>query len=606
MKAIQLISLQHELGMSIGLELNLQRMLKRFSNVCIRQLGLSSMHYYKFQIESNNGLLSGLNKFSEVEHILSIPKIDDNSQGFELSSAMETFSSGHTAYFAQHNSKTNEYIYYLELENFGIIELHRFNRKIEENIFNLLKPIIKRLTISCQASIEHEHLLQAIEARKEAEQAISHLAFHDELTDLPNRRFFMESLSKDISRSTRHGFYGAVLFLDLNRFKVINDTLGHATGDHLLIEVAQMLKSIVRAEDTVARLSGDEFVIQVSKIAPEEKNRVKAINLMLDKIHQLFSKPIEAGKYKLHVTPSIGVEMYPNGEATADDILHHADTAMYQAKALGGNASSFYDQRLSEGLKLRLELEKELQEAVKHKKHFSLCFQPQFNSIGDCIGAEALIRWNNPKHGFVSPADFIAIAEETGLMLEIGQWVVWQTFEYLQKMVKKGLPKTFKKMSINVSAIQFSQEDFITNLLAIVDKKSVPAELLSIELTESSLIKNIDQVIEIISSLREHGITTSIDDFGTGYSSLAYLSRLPIETLKVDQTFVRGIHADKSNRAIVEAIMALGKSLHVNIIAEGVETLDELNCLQELGCENFQGYYFSRPISFDELYSRDY
>ena len=260
------------------------------------------------------------------------------------------------------------------MDKLGVIAFHRISKPIEDNIFELLKPIFKRLAVSCQASIEHQHLLHAIEARKKAEEAIRHLAFHDELTDLPNRRLLMECLTKDISRSIRHGFFGAILFLDLNRFKVINDTLGHATGDQLLIAVAKILENIVRKEDTVARLSGDEFVIQFSKIATEENESRQAVQSVLDKIHRVFSRPIRAGEHILHVTPSIGVEMYPNGDASADDILHHADTEMYQAKALGANTSLFYDKQLSDDLQLRLALEKELQVAVKHTEQFELFY----------------------------------------------------------------------------------------------------------------------------------------------------------------------------------------------------------------------------------------
>lgn len=603
MKAIQLISLQHELGMSIGLDFNLHIMLKAFTKVCIRQLGLSSVHYYFFQTEHDDVVLPNTNNKSKIKHFLSIPKRNESDQGYNFSAAEKKISNNRSKIFSTHNKETNEYIYYMALEQIGIVALHRFNRPINDNIFELLKPILKRLTISCQASIEHKHLLHAIEARKKAEEAISHLAFHDELTNLPNRRLFMDSLAKDISFSKRHSFFGAVLFLDLNRFKVINDTLGHATGDRLLIAIAEILKSFVRKEDAVARLSGDEFVIRFSNIATEKYESRKAIQSVLDKIHRIFSKPIRAGEHILHVTPSIGIEMYPNGDATADDILHHADTAMYQAKANGVNASSFYDEQLSADLKLRLELEKELQVAAKHTEQFELFYQPQYRSDGICIGAEALIRWNNPYRGIVLPSIFIPIAEETGLMLEIGQWLIVQACEHLEVLYKKGIPKTFKKLSINVSAIQFSQENFVSNLLDIIKEKSVPLEIFNIELTESTLIKNIDEVIDIISELRKEGVTTSIDDFGTGYSSLSYLSRLPIETLKIDQAFVRNIHSDKGNRAIVDAIMALGKSLHLNIIAEGVETDDELTCLKELDCNQYQGYYFSQPIPYEDFFT---
>lgn len=601
MKAIQLISLQHELGMSIGLDLHLQTMLKEFTKVCIRQLGLVSVHYYFLQVEDGDAVLPNTDDKAKIRHLLSIPKKSESDQGYELSSAINKILGDGNKHFSTRNKETDEYIYYLALDNIGIIALHKFHTPIDDIIFEVLTPILKKLTISCQASIEHQHLLHAIEARKKAEEAINHLAFHDELTGLPNRRLFMDSLTKELSRSQRHGFLGAVLFLDVNRFKVINDTLGHATGDQLLMTIAEILTSIVRTEDTVARLSGDEFVIQFSRIAGNYSDARKAIQSVLDKIHRVFSEPIRAGEHLLHVTLSVGVEIYPNGNASADDILHHADTAMYQVKTHSSSVSLFYDKQLSADLTLRLALEKELRVAVKNPEQFELLYQPQYTANGICTGAEALIRWNNPDRGVISPAIFIPIAEESGLMLAIGQWVTRQACEDLEGLIKKGVPKTFNKLSINVSPVQFSQENFVPSLLSIIKEKSVPPEMLGIELTESTLIKNIGEVVDIISELREQGITTSIDDFGTGYSSLQYLSCLPIETLKIDQAFVRNIHSDIGNRAIVDAIMALGNSLELNIIAEGVETGEEFACLKNLECKHYQGYFFDRPMPYDNF-----
>jgi len=606
MKAIQLISLQHELGMSIGLDLNLETMLSRFAKVCVRQLGLSGLHYYLLQTENRAVVLPNTNEQSQIQHLLSIPKRSTVDQGYELSSAIKKLlptSSMMSQRFSTYNEATKEHIYYLTLGSIGIIAVHRFNRPIEERVLDLLIPILNKLTISSQAAIEHEQLLYAVKARDKAEQAIRHLAFHDELTGLPNRRFFMETLTRDLAYSKHHGFFGAVLFLDINRFKGINDTLGHGTGDQLLILVAKMLKNIVRIEDTVARLSGDEFVIQFSKVAIKELECKKSISTILDKISNAFSKPIRAGEHTINVGISMGVEIYPQNDASADKILHHADTAMYQVKQSNTNVPAFYCKKLSESIGLRLKLEKELHIACKNTEQFELIYQPQYTINGTCIGAEALIRWNNPVRGVVSPNDFIMIAEETGLMLDIGQWVISQACHDLKILHRHGLPDTFKKLSINVSPIQFSQGNFANNLLGIVNESEIPSQILSIELTESTFIKNVDDTIQVIAKLREGGITTSIDDFGTGYSSLAYLSKLPIETLKIDQAFVRDIHAKKSNQAIIKAIVALGKSLDLNIITEGVETELELKCLENLECKNYQGYYFSRPISYDKFFT---
>ncbi len=602
MKTIQIISLQNELGMSIGLHLNLKEMLKEFTKVCIRQMGLSSVHYYILQDEEGNTVLPEANKTYEIKHLISIPERSKSNHGYNFSSALKMIHEHEfTKISYQENKNTNEHIYYLPLEGIGVISLHRSSRPLEDIILNLLTPILKRLRVSCLACIQYEHLLHQIEATKKAEEKIRYQAFHDELTGLPNRRMFIEYLKKDMSRSERHGFWGAVLFLDLNRFKAINDSLGHAAGDQLLIAVSKILKNIIRKEDTVSRFSGDEFVIQFSKIGVVKPEAIKAIKSVLHKIHQEFSNPIKADNHTLNITPSIGVEIYPNGDLTADDILHNADTAMYHAKSQGPNNSFFYDEKLSLDLIFRLELEKELQSAIKDTDQFELVYQPQYATNNTCIGAEALIRWKNPSRGYVSPAQFIPIAEETGLMLDIGRWVLLQACRDLKVLKEDGFPDNFKSISINVSAIQLSRENFADELLEIVRENSVPENMLSIELTESALIKDVNEIIGIISKLRKNGIKTSVDDFGTGYSSLSYLSQLPIETLKIDQAFVRNIHSDNSSRAIVIAIIALGKSLNLNIISEGVETDEELHCLKGLGCENFQGFYFSRPIPFEAL-----
>ena len=598
---IQLVSLLHELGMAIGLDLQLQSMLKQFTKVCIRQLNLTSIHYYILQDAEGKVALANTGQDVRIKHFLSIPEKKNKTQDNELPDFVNNIPNEDCNYFTVYRQENNEYVYFYTLGKIGIIKLHRSHRQLDEIILELLKPILRRLTVSCQASIEHEQLLNAINAREEAEKAISFIAFHDDLTRLPNRRLLKENLSQDIARSKRHGFFGAVLYLDLNRFKMINDTLGHTTGDQLLITVANILKGIARKEDTVARLSGDEFVVQLSKIASKHSECSKSIESILDKIHQAFSVPIIAGNHVLHVTPSIGVKVYPGGDEDVDDILHHADTAMYQAKKKGRNVSVFYEEQLSIELKFRLNIEKELQLAVKELNEFELHYQPQYTVDGTCIGAEALLRWNNSTHGRVSPAVFIPIAEKTGLMLDLGEWVIEQACQHASILKENGLPESFKKISVNVSALQFSRRDFIRNTMEKIEKNNITPELLGIELTESTLIKDIDEIINTISKLRDLGISTSIDDFGTGYSSLAYLNRFPIDTLKIDQAFVRDIQSNHGNLAIVDTIMSLGKNLNLSIIAEGIETEEELNCLDALNCKYFQGYYFSKPVPFSDL-----
>ncbi|MES2627239.1 MAG: bifunctional diguanylate cyclase/phosphodiesterase [Pseudomonadota bacterium] len=594
------ISLQHELGMAIGLDLNLSNMLQQFTKVSIRQLGLTSVNVYFLHDDKNDIVLKKADD-TFMKHFLSVPERNSVRPSYQLPDIDLDTTDSECIFVQVFDKKENEHIYYYSLGKFGWIAFHRYANAINENFLKLLLPIINRLTISCQASIEHDHLLYAIQSRIEVEQAIRFKAFHDDLTQLPNRHMLMENLAKDLARCKRHKLLGAILFLDLNRFKAINDTLGHAVGDQLLIKVGDILKQITRKEDTVARLSGDEFVIQLCNIKPGEENGKEAVKTILGKIHKAFSDALKVGDHTLHVTPSIGVEIYPLNDEGADQILHHADIAMYQAKTQGPNSSMFYNSKLSSGYKMRLELEKELQIAIETMHQFQLYYQPQFNSWGECVGAEALLRWNNPDRGFVSPSIFIPIAEKTGIMLKLGNWVIEQACRDLAVLDKQGIPATFEKCSVNVSAIQFGQENFTTNLLAILTTHNIRPGLFGVELTESTLIKNIEDTITIIDELKDAGIDTSIDDFGTGYSSLAYLTRFSIKTLKIDQIFVRNIDTSSANRAVVDTIMVLGTNLKLSIIAEGIETEAELKCLREFNCEFYQGYYFSKPVPFKDL-----
>jgi len=596
---LQLISIQHELGMAIGLDLRLQPMLKQFTRVCIHRMGLAAVHYYFLQDHAGEWVLAENNNDAGYFHFLSIPDCSSVlASAKELPAVLTETPEDEPGDYYIHKTSDNGYIYYYRLAHFGYIALERLNTPLDTPVLELLKPIIGRLAISCQASFEHEQLLNAIEGRKKAEDTIVFQLFHDELTQLPNRRKLIETLEQDIARSRRHGYFGAALFIDLDRFKTVNDTLGHSAGDDLLKSVAKILTSIVRREDTVSRLSGDEFVVLLTELGNEKNNCARKIKTIIDKIRDAFAKPIIAGEHILHITPSIGIAIYPDEDLDTDQLLRHADTAMYQAKAHGPNTAIFYDSSMSAELESRLAVEKELQEAVKSMDQFELYYQPQYSNSDELIGAEALIRWNSPQRGQVPPALFIPVAEETGLMIEVGKWVAMKACEQLRSLELLGLPDSFKKLSINVSAVQFNQNTFVDDLLMIIRDSGINPDHLGIELTESTLLKSIEDTIEKMERLRSYGIHFLIDDFGTGYSSLSYLNRFPVECLKIDQAFVRNIHIDAGNRAIAETIIALANSLGLAIIAEGVETQDELECLNSLNCKSYQGYYFSRPIPF--------
>lgn len=584
--------------MAIGLDLRIKPMLSHFAKVCIRRLGLSSISFCS-AIKINTSDISSTVCLKDCFPLLSLP-----GNAPELSNtAREYFTAAfacNTISFASYfDAKLNEHIICYQLEHFGFVFLRRKNDATESNILNLLAPIFKRLAVSCQASVEHELLLEEMDARERAETLIRFQLYHDELTQLPNRRMLMERLEQEITHCQQNNQQGALLFIDLDRFKSVNDTLGHAVGDLLLQRVASMLKEMVFERDLVSRLSGDEFVLLLG--SHQYETIELCVNQVLDKIRAAFSLPLNAGEHLLNVTPSIGVQIFPMPACDAQRVMRNADAAMYIAKSQGPNSAAFFDQSMAADIELRLLAEHELQKSVKTMKDFSLHYQPQYSLSGECIGGEALLRWATPIESIRSPGVFIPIAEKTGLMLEIGDWVLTQACQHLKLLETHGLPENFQQIAVNVSAIQFNQPDFVEKLVALIHKTQVNPRYLELELTESAIIKNLTETVNKMKRIRQLGIKIAIDDFGTGYSSLAYLTQFPICTLKIDQSFIRNITTHNHNSAIVETIMWLGKKLSLRLIAEGVETNQELNYLISKGCLYFQGYYFNRPLPFESF-----
>ncbi|MEZ5461255.1 putative bifunctional diguanylate cyclase/phosphodiesterase [Dokdonella sp.] len=596
---LKYVSIQHELGMAIGTALRLRPMLLSFSRVCLRRLGLAAVHFHFRQLDDGSVQLRAEDDSHAVSlsHYLSLPlhsQVPDvadfgpgSGSAVRCAHRVEEGSGGHTYAFA--------------LGSFGVITLCRIKGPLDDAIIELLKPLIERLGLSCQASIEHEGLLLAIAARKKAEETILHQLLHDDLTQMPNRRQLMRLLEEELAIATGHESFGALLFLDLDRFKVVNDTLGHAIGDQLLIAVATILQGSMGEDGIAARLSGDEFVILLRRRAGSQAEAIGRVDALLGRIRAEFSGTIQAGDHLLYVTPSIGIELFPDGECSAEQILRRADTAMYQAKLSGLSSSVYYDRQLSSDLEWRREIEKELQFALKDLGQFELHYQTQHDGAGHCIGAEALIRWNSPYRETVVPHEFIPIAEETGLILDLGRWVLKRACEDVRRFQDSILPASFRKVSVNVSAVQFNRDDFVGILSDIIAETGANPELLAIEITESALIRNKESAIGKMAALRNQGIEVIIDDFGTGFSSLSYLSRLPVGTLKIDQEFVRNIDSVPGNQAIVETIVALGHTLGIQLIAEGVETQAEQECLKIIGCSLYQGFLFSRPAPLEDV-----
>ena len=433
-------------------------------------------------------------------------------------------------------------------------------------------------------------ILADIAERKQAEERMRHIAQTDSLTGLPNRLTLQIRLAQLLPEARRHQWQLAVMFIDLDRFKIINDTLGHQVGDELLRDVAIRLSRVVRETDFVARLGGDEFVILLPAISGPADAAIIA-----NKIIGALSSSILTGNHELHTSPSIGISIFPDDGSDGDTILKNADTAMYHAKSAGRNNYQFYAAEMNQTASERLDLEHKLRHAIS-RNELALCFQPQFSADGShATGVEALIRWHHPTDGMISPIRFIPIAEETGLIVEIGEWVLRTACHEMKKWIDAGLKPV--RVAVNVSARQLRRRDFCEVVAGVLAESGLPAELLELEITESSVMENPEEAIEILQRIVRMGVTLAIDDFGTGYSSLAYLKLFPIDHLKIDRSFVADIEVDLNDRAIAFGTIALAHSLGLNVIAEGVETADQLELLRSNGCDEVQGYLFSKPLN---------
>jgi diguanylate cyclase (GGDEF)-like protein len=429
--------------------------------------------------------------------------------------------------------------------------------------------------------------------RKRAEERLHFLAHYDPLTGLPNRVLFMDRLNQAIVEAERRSRMVAVVFLDLDRFKTINDSLGHGTGDLFLKDVAERLRRCVREGDTVARLSGDEFTLVLADMAQAD-DAARVARKVLDNL----SLPYRIAGHALFTTGSLGITVFPVDARSVDELLHNADIAMYRAKESGGNTYAFYMAEMTAKAQERLALEGALRHAIEHEE-FVLHYQPVVDlHSGEVSGVEALIRWQHPSRGLVSPAEFIPLAEETGLILRLGEWALRAACEQCQN-IRAAHPNL--RLAVNVSARQLLQPELTDMIAAILRRTGFDPASLELEITESLLMQNVDTTVDTMHRLGELGLRFSVDDFGTGYSSLAYLKHLPISRLKIDKSFVNDIPADSNDAAIVTAIISMAHDLGLEVVAEGVETKEQLDFLLAHGCDAIQGYYFSRPLPQERL-----
>ena len=438
-----------------------------------------------------------------------------------------------------------------------------------------------------------------ITERKAAEHEIELLAFYDPLTLLPNRRLLMDRLQQALVANARSRHAGALLFIDLDNFKTINDTLGHDTGDLLLRQAAVRLVNCVRASDTVARLGGDEFVVMLLGLNDNPEEAVIQAKTVGEKIVGAFSQPYQIAGIEHLCTSSIGITMFKDQQDSVGELLKRADLAMYQAKAAGRNTMRLFDPVMQTEITTRVALEADLRQAMP-RDEFLLHYQPQVDGNGHMTGVEALLRWQHPRHGLVSPVEFIPLAEDTGLILPLGLWVLETACAQLAAWASRAETAQLN-IAVNVSVQQFRHPHFVAQVMKVLDHSAANPHRLKLELTESLMVNDMDLTIAKMTALKGHGVSFSLDDFGTGYSSLSYLKRLPLDQLKIDQSFVKDVFTDPNDAVIARTIVALAQSLGLAVIAEGVETEAQRDFLAGHGCHAYQGYLFSRPLPIDKL-----
>lgn len=446
--------------------------------------------------------------------------------------------------------------------------------------------------------------LQDISEFKRAQETIHHLAYYDFLTGLPNRTLFRDRLDHALAASERSGRFSALAKIDLDHFRNINDIRGQEAGDLALIEVASRIRSTLRDTDTVCRLSADEFVLVLEDMGKSEDKASTRAEQVVEKIRLEIERPYRPGSgsgQALIMHSSAGIAVFRGSALGADELMRQADLALCQAKEAGRNAVRFFNPMMQLAMEVKAELEANLRIALEEKQ-FVLHYQPQVDANGRTLGFEALIRWHHPTRGLVSPMSFIPVAEETGMIIPIGRWVIQQSCRQLRQWASDR-DKQHLQISINVSARQFRHPDFVGDLIACTTEEGINPRLIKIEVTETVMMEHLEEVVARMQVLREHGVRFALDDFGTGYSSLSYVKQLPLDLIKIDKSFVRDVVSDPSDAAIVRAIIAMGESLNIDVLAEGVETRSQMEFLLQSGCRQFQGYLFGRP---EEIFGQEF
>lgn len=589
-RTLQIISIQHELAMHIGLDLNLDKMLQLFLDRAKKRLSLRRAVVFKEapRAGKENDLLCYPydHRSDEVNDWL----VEQVYQFNQLD--MMTFC----------HKKGQSFFYLFKIPHFGAISFERRIQPIDDIVLHALLPLFERLAVSCQACLEHQKLVDEIKNRKAIEEQLRRQTYQDVLTGLPNRKMLSINLQSLLINVQQRGQFGAVFFIDLDRFKLINDTLGHSVGDELLINITSQLKTCIRRDDTLARVGGDEFILLLSNIGSDEQSAVTRATKVADKMLDITRESIELSHCSVYTSFSIGIALFPSPELSANltigeqakHLIKHADVAMYKIKHTSRNGYMFYRQELQVMSAFRSSVEQRLHIALREQL-FSLYFQPLVDVDGKVVAAEALICWHDETLGWVGPQDFIPVAEESGLIVDIGLWVLRHTCELIAQNRDWFDRGKLRYISVNISPRQFSQAHFVEQILAVIDEYNISHSCLRLEITEGVAMENITTAISIMNALAAHNLHFMLDDFGSGYSSLSYLHKLPLKSVQIDRSFVAKIDQSADNQVIVEAIIYISRHFSLECVVEGVETLEERAYFSDKGVAAIQGFHFFKP-----------
>ena len=597
---LELVSIQYEITRSLNANADLRSLCRRYMETCIRRLSVRAAYLYmptKYTgalFSANEITCNDLGRICMPNITACFPEQVPAIKAFftEILSepSVEHVVTKHVVY-----QGTYYHLFAFTAHTFFVLE--RNHTPLPQLVINAITPAVEDLFYVCRASLQHSQVVSEVERRKQAEQQLTFIAFHDQLTGLPNRTHLINELNQHIELCQHHELSGAIIYIDLDSFRDINDSLGHLVGDELLCQVAQRLQKICLEQEVLGRFSGNAFVI----LCPSQLNLPQYLELLLRKVHQCFSSNYLIDDRSIDVNASIGVTYFSASSCDAYTVYMQADLAMSKAKVSTGTSSVFYQQDMEKQTRRRYLLDTDMRKALTQQDFFMVA-QPQVNQLGEIIGAELLIRWQHSQLGFISPDEFIGIAEKTGFIIPLGEWIFEQACLCITSLQTLPLKNPIK-LAINVSAKQFYQVDFIERISVIINKHHIKVSDIELELTESAMLEDIDLAVAKITALKQIGFELSIDDFGTGYSSLSYLKHLPVDKIKIDRSFVSLIDKRDDSRAIVEATMLIARTFKLGLIAEGVETQAEVDTLIGIGCHAFQGYFFHKPMPIDDFFN---